>query len=435
MLVVIVDLTPAKTILIIYNYVIEVYFDTGIDNGFEELGQEDDWKTDDSDDGNRINEQLVGVLISGRSRAVFLKTLVAAGWCTLHWSSYLLATVETACSRLPETECPDHMFGVNHILLLQSVKNKKRLCKYSFTLKPVVRKYKNKIVTFSFFVDHVKLDNAMATISNESDSPQKNTSNEESDNIDDQDNVYECNICLDSATDAVVSVCGHLFCWPCLHQWLVTRPNCQLCPVCKAGINRDKVLISDRSRAVFLKTLVAAGWCTLHWSSYLLATVETACSRLPETECPDHMFGVNHILLLQSVKNKNRLCKYSFTLKPVVRKYKNKIVTFSFFVDHVKLDNAMATISNESDSPQKNTSNEESDNIDDQDNYECNICLDSATDAVVSVCGHLFCWPCLHQWLVTRPNCQLCPVCKAGINRDKVIPIYGRGNSKKEDPR
>lgn len=54
----------------------------------------------------------------------------------------------------------------------------------------------------------------MATISNESDSPQKNTSNEESDNIDDQDNVYECNICLDSATDAVVSVCGHLF-------WLV----------------------------------------------------------------------------------------------------------------------------------------------------------------------------------------------------------------------
>ena len=28
------------------------------------------------------------------------------------------------------------------------------------------------------------------------------------------------------------------------------------------------------------------------------------------------------------------------------------------------------------------------------------------------MCGHLFCWPCLHQWLETRPNRQICPVCK-----------------------
>jgi E3 ubiquitin-protein ligase RNF5 len=43
-------------------------------------------------------------------------------------------------------------------------------------------------------------------------------------------------------------------------------------------------------------------------------------------------------------------------------------------------------------------------------------------------------WPCLHQWLETRPNRQSCPVCKAAISRDKVIPLYGRGGSK-EDPR
>ncbi len=34
--------------------------------------------------------------------------------------------------------------------------------------------------------------------------------------------------------------------------------------------------------------------------------------------------------------------------------------------------------------------------------FECNICLDVARDAVISLCGHLFCWPCLHQWLETR---------------------------------
>jgi len=66
--------------------------------------------------------------------------------------------------------------------------------------------------------------------------------------------------------------------------------------------------------------------------------------------------------------------------------------------------------------------------------FECNICLDTARDAVVSMCGHLFCWPCLHQWLETRPNRQICPVCKAGISRDKVVPLYGRG-ANSSDPR
>ncbi|KAL0272052.1 UNVERIFIED_CONTAM: hypothetical protein PYX00_005172 [Menopon gallinae] len=66
--------------------------------------------------------------------------------------------------------------------------------------------------------------------------------------------------------------------------------------------------------------------------------------------------------------------------------------------------------------------------------FECNICLDSAKDAVVSFCGHLFCWPCLHQWLEVTPK-QICPVCKSDINRDKVVPLYGRGSTKQEDPR
>ncbi|XP_063238940.1 E3 ubiquitin-protein ligase RNF185-like [Bacillus rossius redtenbacheri] len=67
--------------------------------------------------------------------------------------------------------------------------------------------------------------------------------------------------------------------------------------------------------------------------------------------------------------------------------------------------------------------------------FECNICLDTARDAVVSMCGHLFCWPCLHQWLETRPLRQVCPVCKAAIGKDKVVPLYGRGSTNQEDPR
>jgi len=62
----------------------------------------------------------------------------------------------------------------------------------------------------------------MATTSNESDTPadtpQRNAGNEENDGKDDQSNMFECNICLESAKDAVVSVCGHLF-------WLVPLLN------------------------------------------------------------------------------------------------------------------------------------------------------------------------------------------------------------------
>jgi len=66
--------------------------------------------------------------------------------------------------------------------------------------------------------------------------------------------------------------------------------------------------------------------------------------------------------------------------------------------------------------------------------FECNICLDSAKEPVISMCGHLFCWPCLHQWLETRPARQVCPVCKSAISKEKVIPVYSRGGENK-DPR
>ncbi|KAK2711906.1 E3 ubiquitin-protein ligase RNF185-like isoform X2 [Artemia franciscana] len=58
--------------------------------------------------------------------------------------------------------------------------------------------------------------------------------------------------------------------------------------------------------------------------------------------------------------------------------------------------------------------------------FECNICLELPKDPVVSKCGHLFCWPCLHRWLETNRNRQTCPVCQSGISEEHVVPIYGR---------
>ncbi|KAE8730326.1 E3 ubiquitin-protein ligase RMA1H1 [Hibiscus syriacus] len=67
--------------------------------------------------------------------------------------------------------------------------------------------------------------------------------------------------------------------------------------------------------------------------------------------------------------------------------------------------------------------------------FDCNICLDSVQDPVVTLCGHLYCWPCIYKWLhlqtISTENQdqrqQQCPVCKAEVSHTTLIPLYGRG--------
>ncbi|XP_057961207.1 uncharacterized protein LOC131153139 [Malania oleifera] len=66
--------------------------------------------------------------------------------------------------------------------------------------------------------------------------------------------------------------------------------------------------------------------------------------------------------------------------------------------------------------------------------FECNICFELAQDPIVTLCGHLFCWPCLYRWLHHHSHLQECPVCKALIQEEKLVPIYGRGKAS-TDPR
>lgn len=66
--------------------------------------------------------------------------------------------------------------------------------------------------------------------------------------------------------------------------------------------------------------------------------------------------------------------------------------------------------------------------------FECNICFELAQDPIVTLCGHLFCWPCLYKWLHVHARVQECPVCKAVVEEDKLVPLYGRGKNS-SDPR
>ncbi|XP_057424842.1 uncharacterized protein LOC130718303 isoform X1 [Lotus japonicus] len=73
-------------------------------------------------------------------------------------------------------------------------------------------------------------------------------------------------------------------------------------------------------------------------------------------------------------------------------------------------------------------------NNSDAGNFECNICFDLAQDPIITLCGHLFCWPCLYKWLHFHSQSRECPVCKALVEEEKLVPLYGRGKTS-SDPR
>lgn len=85
--------------------------------------------------------------------------------------------------------------------------------------------------------------------------------------------------------------------------------------------------------------------------------------------------------------------------------------------------------------PQSSTySTSGNNNNNDSGSFECNICFELAQDPIVTLCGHLFCWPCLYRWLHVHARSQECPVCKAIVEEDKLVPLYGRGKTP-TDPR
>ena len=51
----------------------------------------------------------------------------------------------------------------------------------------------------------------------------------------------------------------------------------------------------------------------------------------------------------------------------------------------------------------------------------------------MSKCGHLYCWSCIYTWMSQPRDVMVCPVCKSGISKESVIPIYTKESN--DDPR
>lgn len=94
----------------------------------------------------------------------------------------------------------------------------------------------------------------------------------------------------------------------------------------------------------------------------------------------------------------------------------------------------MASGSGESTSMPTQSPSCSANNANDAGDFECNICFELAQDPIVTLCGHLYCWPCLYRWLHHHSHSHECPVCKAIIQEEKLVPLYGRGKPP-TDPR
>ena len=68
-------------------------------------------------------------------------------------------------------------------------------------------------------------------------------------------------------------------------------------------------------------------------------------------------------------------------------------------------------------------------------NFECTICLDTAKEPVLTKCGHMFCWPCIYNWLDSKEGKTKCPNCKNQITKNDLIPVYSSNENEENTNR
>ena len=67
--------------------------------------------------------------------------------------------------------------------------------------------------------------------------------------------------------------------------------------------------------------------------------------------------------------------------------------------------------------------------------FECSICLETAKEPIVTKCGHIYCWPCIYNWMEAKGKNSKCPNCKNPITKSDLIPLYTKDENSKNTKR
>ena len=72
--------------------------------------------------------------------------------------------------------------------------------------------------------------------------------------------LFDCGVCLDTASEPVVTFCGHLFCWGCLYKWMQASESSAV-----------------QSTVASIEQALSQHWQTSHWH----AAMDIRFRRLP----------------------------------------------------------------------------------------------------------------------------------------------------------
>ena len=89
-----------------------------------------------------------------------------------------------------------------------------------------------------------------------------------------------CGICTDVVQDAVITPCQHLFCKPCINQWI--REGQSVCPIDRTTTTSQSLKPLDRFRARSLNALLVK--CTNHLNGCRLMARYEDLAKLIEHE-------------------------------------------------------------------------------------------------------------------------------------------------------